>query len=246
MPGVKTGIFCGTLFVGVLEKRIRHAAYSQNITPPSRALLRLLSLAAAMILTACSGDHAEYSSFTPSARGTLHLPWAVALNITSSLPGISGATTHNNRQPPASDPAEASDTQTQPAKLTVLYIEDNPLELAVMRQIFAKSKHLTLLNSRTGEYGIKLAITHSPTLILLDMTLPGINGAEVLRRLRNHPETSTIPVVAITRNSNALGMPLDLAGFDDYLTKPVSAARLQAVLNRRIVDLGPTLTSQAD
>ena len=237
MPRVKMGIFSGTLFVGVLEKRIRHAAYSQNIIPPSRALLRLLSLAAAMILTACSGGHAEHSSFAPFHSGTLHLPWAVALNITSSLPGISGAATHNNRQAPASDPFQESDAQAQPAELTVLHIEDNPLELAVMRQLFAESKHLTLLNSRTGEYGIKLAITHSPTLILLDLTLPGINGAEVLRRLRNHPETRTIPVVAITRNTNALGMPVDLAGFDDYLTKPVSAARLHAMLNRRIADL---------
>ena len=168
----------------------------------------------------------------------MHLTWAVALNVASSLPSASVAT-RGSRQAPASDPPQVSDTQTPPAKFTVLYIEDNPLELGVMRQLFAESTHLTFLNSRTGEYGIKLATAHPPTLILLDMTLPGINGTEVLRRLRNHPATRTIPVVAITRNANALGMPLDLGGFDDYLTKPVSAARLHALLSRHIVDLAP-------
>lgn len=68
------------------------------------------------------------------------------------------------------------------------------------------------------------------------MTLPGIDGTEVIRRLRNHPVTGNIPVIAITASSRALGVKLNPAGFDDDLAKPVDAARLQAILNRRLVD----------
>ena len=72
-----------------------------------------------------------------------------------------------------------------------------------------------------------------PDLVLLDIQLPGIDGFEVLKRLRQLPALQHTPVVAVSANA----MPDDLAqaraaGFADYLTKPVDMARLLAVVDR--------------
>ncbi|MBI3775130.1 MAG: response regulator [Gammaproteobacteria bacterium] len=165
---------------------------------------------------------------------------AVTTNIAMPLPASSSTELSTGSNPASTATAvektTARSTLTQPATLSVLHIEDNPENLTLMRRMFASMQNLTLLDAHTGEFGIKLATANPPALILLDMTLPGIDGQEVLRRLRNHPVTRDIPVVAITNNSRALGVELGLADFDDYIVKPVNYDRLQAVLNRRLAD----------
>jgi CheY-like chemotaxis protein len=78
-----------------------------------------------------------------------------------------------------------------------------------------------------------MARTQRPDLILLDIQLPGIDGYEVLRRLRSEDGTRDIPVIAISANA----MPADVergisAGFDNYLTKPIDQRVLVAALQR--------------
>lgn len=83
------------------------------------------------------------------------------------------------------------------------------------------------------EAGLEIARRDRPDLILLDIRLPGIDGYEVLRRLRDDARTAAIPVVAVSADA----MPADVrrglqAGFADYLTKPVELQRLIAALQR--------------
>ena len=180
-----------------------------------------------MTLAACNGG----------SDLTARTAFAAGLQIAMSLPVDFIDITDSRAKASVAPVATEKTTGIQPITFTILYIEDNPADLRLMRQMFVSLDHFTLRNVHTGELGIKLAMANPPALILLDMGLPGINGEEVLRRLRSHPATRDIPVVAITSNSRALGIELGLSDFDDYLAKPISPARLQTILNRRLGEI---------
>lgn len=118
-------------------------------------------------------------------------------------------------------------------EFSVLYIEDNPANLRLVEEIFKKTPSVTMHSAHTPELGLSLATTHHPDLILLDINLPGMNGYEVLKRLKQDPTTSNTPVIAISANA----MPQDVekgmdAGFDDYLTKPINVGKFKSAVNR--------------
>ena len=210
------------------------------------AMSRLFIFYVVAMLSAC-GEHQNDGH----AGANVNTAVVSTLRLLSMLPTQSISTTNrssvignssnrgnaNSSAPVLAEKATARSTLTKPVTLTVLHIEDNPESLRTMRRMFGSLPNLTLLDAHTGEFGIKLATANPPALIMVDMTLPGIEGAEVARRLRNNPVTRDIPVIAITANSRALGFELNLTGFDDYLAKPIDAARLQVVLNRRLLDL---------
>ncbi len=105
---------------------------------------------------------------------------------------------------------------------TLLYVEDNPANLKLIEQLIARRPDIHLLSARDGNTGIQLARANQPTLILMDINLPGISGIEALQILREDPATAHIPVIALSANA----MPRDIekglqAGFFRYLTKPI-------------------------
>jgi two-component system alkaline phosphatase synthesis response regulator PhoP len=90
----------------------------------------------------------------------------------------------------------------------------------------------------TGEQGLKIAGSDLPDLVLLDLMLPGIDGLEVCRILKNDPHTRHIPVVMLTAKGEESDIVAGLEiGADDYVTKPFSPqvliARLRAALRRK-------------
>lgn len=114
----------------------------------------------------------------------------------------------------------------------VLYIEDNPANLRLVKKILSGLGGVRLLMAESAEAGLELVQSDQPHLILLDINLPGMDGFEVLSCLRENPETRDIPVVAVT----ASAMPdqvqrIMAAGFDDCLTKPINLQRFVAVVN---------------
>jgi PAS domain S-box-containing protein len=116
---------------------------------------------------------------------------------------------------------------------TVLYVEDNPVNVLLMEAMLGQQTQLRLISADLPEAGLHLAREQRPDLILLDIQLPGMDGYEVLRRLRADEGTRGIPVVAVSANA----MPADVArgmaaGFDDYLTKPIDQRVLMATLQR--------------
>ncbi len=119
-------------------------------------------------------------------------------------------------------PAVAAPPPPAPAgrRRRALYIEDNPVNLMLMAALL--ENELDLATAAEPLQGLAQAQAAPPDLILLDIQLPGIDGFEVLRRLRADERTRRIPVVAVSANA----MPADLAagkaaGFDAYVTKPV-------------------------
>jgi PAS domain S-box-containing protein len=117
-------------------------------------------------------------------------------------------------------------------KCTLLYVEDNPANMKLMEQIIGRHSDITLLMADNGLAGIELARTALPDAILLDINLPGINGFEILKRLRDDALTAHIPALAISANA----MTSDIqrghqAGFLRYLTKPIKIDELMQALN---------------
>ena len=105
---------------------------------------------------------------------------------------------------------------------TVLYIEDNPANLLLVEQLFARRGDLVLLTAVDALSGIDLARLRRPDLILMDINLPNINGAQALQILRSMPETRPIPVIAISANAMASDIESALKlGFYCYITKPI-------------------------
>ena len=130
---------------------------------------------------------------------------------------------------PASDAAVA----TAQSRHSVLYIEDNPVNLLLMEGMLAHRPAIDLRLAALPEQGLAMARAEAPDLVLLDIHLPGIDGFEVLRRLRASPGLGAVPVVAVS----ASVMPADhalaaQAGFDAYLGKPVHLQSLLALVDR--------------
>src|SRR4051794_35707101 len=104
----------------------------------------------------------------------------------------------------------------------ILLIEDHP----EMRQLIANSLRrlgYEVLEAADGQQGLRLALGENPDLVLLDLSLPGINGLEVVRKIKEDPRTSHIPIVACSGWENkAMVNNLFKAGIAEYLTKPCS------------------------
>ncbi|MBX3642548.1 MAG: PAS domain S-box protein [Rubrivivax sp.] len=116
---------------------------------------------------------------------------------------------------------------------TVLYIEDNAVNVLLMQAMLEQQTSLRLISADLPETGLRLAREQRPALILLDIQLPGIDGYEVLRSLRDDARTRDMPVIAVS--ANALRGDIErgrAAGFVDYLTKPIDQRLLLATLQR--------------
>jgi len=118
---------------------------------------------------------------------------------------------------------------------TVLYIEDNPANLRLITQLLARRPHIHLWSAHEPLLGLALAEEHKPDLILLDINLPGMDGYEVLEKLRSRPKTKNIQVIAISANAMASDIARGkAAGFDDYLTKPIDVANFLQVIDNTL------------
>ena len=112
--------------------------------------------------------------------------------------------------------------------MKILYVEDNEDNIYVLKNRLARVGH-TVLIAGDGEQGIAMALAEKPDLILMDLSLPVLDGWEATRRLKASPETSAIPVIALSAHAMAGDREKALeAGCDDFDTKPVDFARLRA------------------
>ena len=115
---------------------------------------------------------------------------------------------------------------------TLLYVEDNPANLALVEQLIARRGDVKLLTAIDGHLGIELARTYLPDAILMDINLPGISGYGALKILQEDPLTAHIPVLALSANA----VPRDIekgleAGFFRYLTKPIRVREFMDALD---------------
>ena len=121
---------------------------------------------------------------------------------------------------------------TIPLEGRVLYIEDNESNVRLVRRIVERRPGVELLTAAQGSIGVELAQHHDPALVLLDLHLPDMHGADVLAQLRATPRTAGLPVVILSADATAEQVTrLFAAGASDYLTKPLDVAKVLAVLD---------------
>ena len=139
------------------------------------------------------------------------------------------------RLPAASSPQKAAEAKSQAVPRTprrILIVEDNVGAAKVLARLLAKTGAHEIQVAYEGVQGLKLAKQFQPELVLLDIGLPGMNGYEVAKRLREEPGGAAMLIVAVTgygqeedrRRSKA-------AGFDEHLLKPPSMDVLQTLFN---------------
>lgn len=117
--------------------------------------------------------------------------------------------------------------------ITVLVVEDNLMNLELLVQIL--EDHYDVLTARDGQQGIDLALERRPDLVVMDLSLPVLDGWQATRRLKSDPASASIPIVALTAHA----MPGDEerareAGCDDVLTKPVDEDQLLSILEQHL------------
>jgi CheY-like chemotaxis protein len=110
--------------------------------------------------------------------------------------------------------------------MKILYVEDNDDNIYVVKNRMTRAG-FTVLVATDGAQGVTMAITEKPDLILMDMSLPVLDGWEATRRIKAAPETRDIPVIALTAHAMTGDREKALAaGCNDFDTKPVELTRL--------------------
>jgi two-component system, cell cycle response regulator DivK len=108
----------------------------------------------------------------------------------------------------------------------ILLVEDNELNRDMLSRRLTR-KGYEVLMAEDGASGVALALSERPDLILMDISLPVLDGWEATRRIKADPATAAIPVIALTAHAMAGDKQMALSvGCDDYDTKPVELARL--------------------
>jgi CheY-like chemotaxis protein len=135
---------------------------------------------------------------------------------------------------------EVTDTYTnevlsQMRKYILLYIEDSRTNVSLVAQILKARPDIALMSAHTGEMGLELAHMHHPDIILLDINLPGMDGFEVLRHLREIEDTRQIPVLALTANDTTRNLERGrTAGFLNYIIKPLDIKKFLKAIDEAL------------
>ncbi|MDX1994219.1 MAG: response regulator [bacterium] len=113
---------------------------------------------------------------------------------------------------------------------TILYIEDNPQNMRLVRKMLQVGGY-DMLEAPDGMSGVELAEREKPSLILMDINLPDIDGMEATRRLKANPQLQRIPIIALTANAmHGDRERFESAGCDGYLAKPVTKNELLNII----------------
>jgi CheY-like chemotaxis protein len=115
--------------------------------------------------------------------------------------------------------------------MKILLVEDNEMNRDMLSRRLIRNGFEVVI-AVNGQEGVDMAISARPDLILMDLSLPVIDGWEATRRVKSNPATAVIPVIALTAHAMAQDKEKALAaGCDDFDTKPVELPRLMSKIN---------------
>jgi CheY-like chemotaxis protein len=110
--------------------------------------------------------------------------------------------------------------------MKILYVEDNDDNIYMLKNRLARAGY-TVLVATDGAQGVAMAASEQPDLVLMDLSLPVLDGWEAARRIKAAPETSRIPIIALSAHAMTGDQEKALAaGCDDFDSKPVELQRL--------------------
>jgi len=118
------------------------------------------------------------------------------------------------------------------AKELILVVEDNEQSRKLVRDVL-KFRGYEIIEAETGEDGVRLAQERKPSLVLMDIRLPGMDGIEALVRLRAEADTQSIPVLAMTASvMTEHRQKIMDAGFDAFQSKPINVKEFMAAVEQ--------------
>lgn len=116
----------------------------------------------------------------------------------------------------------------------ILVAEDDPTNLFVITAILEIHGCVTIA-ATDGEQAVKMALESPPKLILMDISMPKMDGIAAARKIRSVMPSQRVPIVAVTANATGRQrMECEAAGFDGFLTKPIDMGLLDAVLRKYV------------
>lgn len=152
-------------------------------------------------------------------------------HIEALLPMRTFAPTRSKANPAMT--SESSDAETG-YQHTILVVDDEP-ETSELLRVVLRSMNCRILWAATGAQGLRLAASEMPDLAVLDLNMPGIDGREVCRRLREQERTFSLPILILTGDSRIKQEAACFGiGADDYLVKTTPPLRLQARIRRML------------
>ncbi|WP_404472073.1 response regulator [Vreelandella venusta] len=139
---------------------------------------------------------------------------------------------------PAADISDTQGTALEAGDRAVrclLYVEDNRINQRLMQKIIASREHWRMDLAGSAEEGLEKLDAHAYDLVLMDISLPGMDGYAALKHIRANQRTAHLPVVAVSAHASDDDIQRGLQqGFNDYMTKPVDIERLQHVLEHHL------------
>ncbi len=155
------------------------------------------------------------------------------INKNQLLNTISAMVFHEKKAVNLPDEKQISAEILQPAseKPIILIVEDNPDNMLTLKALLQDS--CETIEASEGMNAIALALKYIPNLILMDYTLPGMNGTDTLQAIRNEPSLMPIPVIAVSANAMKGDREQFLAsGFNDYISKPIDNEIFKQVIKK--------------
>lgn len=137
-------------------------------------------------------------------------------------------------------PMDEPDQASAEARRSLLYVENNPANQDLMREVLYSIDNLDLTIAHNAEIGLELAHAKLPDIIILDINLPSMDGYVALKILQTGAATQMIPVIALSADAipNAINRGIT-AGFREYLTKPLDVLRLQNLVSDLLAEFPP-------
>jgi CheY-like chemotaxis protein len=171
-------------------------------------------------------------------RAVLHVPCTVkSVQLPCADPPPLDAPILSESSASDEPPGNTSNT---PGRGVILYIDDTPSNLVLVERVLQRRPHVTLVTTGTGQDGIRLALERRPSLILLDLHLPDMNGEAVLQRLWESPVTRPIPVVILSADATPTTAEHLLAqGAVGYMPKPLDIHRLLRLVDEKLARTEP-------
>lgn len=118
----------------------------------------------------------------------------------------------------------------------ILLVDDSETILEMERMILQQDRY-EVVTARDGQEGVIKALELKPDLILMDVIMPGLDGFAAVRRLREHPGTSRVPIVMVTSKAEAESMETGYeSGCSDYIIKPIDRMELVAKVKNLLGD----------
>ncbi len=215
-----------------------HAVFSVRDNGPGHDEAGLAALFEPFVRTGHGGGSAEGTGIALSLAQSLALALGSSIQV-QSRPGSGTDFSLRLLAGPEPEPAPAAAGQRRPPPLAtspalhVLCVEDNPVNLLLVRELLALRPGVLLREATDGRSGLALALAQRPDVVLLDLQLPDISGLEVLAALRRQPAMDGCVYVALSADA----MPDHIsaaraAGFDDYWTKPIDFDSFLAGIDR--------------